>query len=604
MSETKKLPPRWDLTNVYPALDSNEFNADFALLQEQLSEIEMIFDQRVDTLDTDDNVAELSRLVDELIDHFNVTLTLAATLEAYIYSFVSTDSYNDLAKKLLSQYEQVEVRMKKLHLIRFRAFIGRVRDMLPLVLQHGGTASTHAFMLQETAEQSRYLMSEAEESLAAELDLSGANAWSKLQGTITSQLSVDVELDGEIQSLPSPALINLRTHPEEAVRKLAYETELEAWESVKEPLAASLNGIKGTVNTLNKQRGRIDALHSAIDAARIDRETLDVMLAAIEASFPMFRKYFKAKAQRFGQDKLPWWNLFAPTGKSGTRYSYDAARDFIFKHFAEYSPELHDSAKIAFENNWIDAEQRDGKRGGAFCMPVFGVKESRVLCNFDGSLDQVFTIAHELGHAFHNYCAFKAGKTILQSDTPMTLAETASIMCETIITEAVLHQVQTPEEELAILETSLISDSQVTVDIYSRFLFEQEVFELRAESELSAEDFSEIMERVQKTTYGNGLDERYLHKYMWTWKPHYYSANLSFYNFPYAFGLLFGTGLYAIYQERGADFIPDYIDLLASTGEGNAADLASRFDIDLRSSDFWEKSLQIIGRRVDRYTKL
>jgi len=171
----------------------------------------MIFDQRVDTLDTDDNVAELSRLVDELIDHFNVTLTLAATLEAYIYSFVSTDSYNDLAKKLLSQYEQVEVRMKKLHLIRFRAFIGRVRDMLPLVLQHGGTASTHAFMLQETAEQSRYLMSEAEESLAAELDLSGANAWSKLQGTITSQLSVDVELDGEIQSLPSPALINLRT---------------------------------------------------------------------------------------------------------------------------------------------------------------------------------------------------------------------------------------------------------------------------------------------------------------------------------------------------------------------------------------------------------
>ncbi|MCK4724681.1 MAG: hypothetical protein KAT29_02710, partial [Anaerolineales bacterium] len=436
--------------------------------------------------------AELSTLVDALIDHFNVTLTLAATLEAYIYSFVSTDSYNDLAKKLLSQYEQVEVRMKKLHLIRFRAFIGRVRDMLPLVLQQGGTASTHAFMLQETAEQSRYLMSEAEESSAAELDLSGANAWSKLQGTITSQLSVDMELDGEIQSLPSPALINLRTHPDEEVRKLGYETELEAWESVKEPLAASLNGIKGTVNTLNKQRGRIDALHSAIDAARIDRETLDVMLAAIEASFPMFRKYFKAKAQRFGQDKLPWWNLFAPTGKSGTRYSYDAASDFILKHFAEFSPELHDSAKTAFENNWIDAEQRDGKRGGAFCMPVFGVKESRVLCNFDGSLDQVFTIAHELGHAFHNYCAFKAGKTILQSDTPMTLAETASIMCETIITEAVLGQVQSPEEELAILETSLISDSQVTVDIYSRLLFEQEVFDRRAGSELSAEDFSEM----------------------------------------------------------------------------------------------------------------
>ena len=604
MSETKKTPPRWDLTNVYPAPDSDEFNADFARLQEQLSGIELIFDQRVDTLEKDASVPDLSELVDELIDHFNVTLTLAATLEAYIYSFVATDSYNDLTKKLLSQYEQVEVRMKKLHLIRFRAFIGRVRDVLPQVLQQGGTASTHAFMLQETAEQCRYLMSEAEEVLAAELDLSGANAWSKLQGTITSQLSVDIELDGEIQSLPSPALINLRTNPDEAVRKLGYETELKAWESIKEPLAASMNGIKGTVNTLNKQRGRIDALHSAIDAARIDRETLDVMLAAIEASFPMFRKYFEAKAQRFGQDRLSWWNLFAPVGKSDTRYSYDAARDFILKHFAEFSPELHDLAKTAFEKKWIDAEQRDGKRGGAFCMPIYGVKESRVLCNFDGSLDQVFTIAHELGHAFHNYCAFKAGKTILQSDTPMTLAETASIMCETIITEAVLSQVQSPEEELAILETSLISDSQVTVDIYSRFLFEREVFERRVESELSAEDFSEIMERAQIATYGDGLDERYLQKYMWAWKPHYYSANLSFYNFPYAFGLLFGTGLFAIYQERGADFIPDYMHLLASTGEGNAAELASRFDIDLRSFDFWEKSLQIIGRRVDRYTQL
>ncbi len=604
MSEIMKSPPHWDLMNVYPALDSDEFKADFVRLQEQLTVLEAIFDQRVDIFDIDSSVGELSILLNKLIDHFNVTLTLAATLEAYIYSFVATDSYDDLAKKLLSQYEQVEVRMKKLHLIRFRAFIGRVRDALPLVLEQGGPASTHAFMLQETAEQSRYLMSEAEESLAAELDLSGANAWSKLQGTITSQLSMDVEIDGEIQSLPSPALINLRTNPDEAIRKLGYKTELKAWESVKEPLAASMNGIKGAVNTLNKQRGRIDALHSAIDAARIDRETLDVMLAAIEASFPVFRKYFAAKAQRFGQDRLPWWNLFAPVGKSDTRYSFDEARDFILKHFAEFSPELHDLANTAFEKSWIDAEQRGGKRGGAFCMPIYGVKESRVLCNFDGSLEQVFTIAHELGHAFHNYCAFKAGKTILQSDTPMTLAETASIMCETIITEAVLSQVQSPEEELAILETSLISDSQVTVDIYSRFLFEREVFERRAESELSAEDFSEIMERAQKATYGDGLDGRYLQKYMWTWKPHYYSAYLSFYNFPYAFGLLFGTGLYTIYQERGVDFIPDYMNLLASTGEGNAADLASRFDIDLHSFDFWEKSLQIIGKRVERYTQL
>jgi oligoendopeptidase F len=186
----------------------------------------------------------------------------------------------------------------------------------------------------------------------------------------------------------------------------------------------------------------------------------------------------------------------------------------------------------------------------------------------------------------------------------MTLAETASIMNETIVMEAVLAQTTDPQEQLAIIETQLIGDAQVIVDIYSRYLFEKEVFDRREKSELSAADLCDIMERAQKASYGEGLDERYLHKYMWTWKPHYYYSGLSFYNFPYAFGLLFGTGLYAIYQERGADFVPDYKSLLASTGEASAADLAARFGIDIRTRRFWEDSLGVIGKRIERYCKL
>jgi oligoendopeptidase F len=186
----------------------------------------------------------------------------------------------------------------------------------------------------------------------------------------------------------------------------------------------------------------------------------------------------------------------------------------------------------------------------------------------------------------------------------MTLAETASIMCETIVMQAVLSQTSDPQQELAILETSLIGDAQVIVDIYSRYLFEKEVFERRAKSELSADDFCDIMERAQKATYGDGLDENHLHKYMWTWKPHYYRPELSFYNFPYAFGLLLGTGLYAIYQQRGAAFVPEYKDLLASTGEASAADLAARFGIDIRQKKFWEDSLKIVAGKIDRYCQL
>lgn len=273
-------------------------------------------------------------------------------------------------------------------------------------------------------------------------------------------------------------------------------------------------------------------------------------------------------------------------------------------NFATFSSDLSNFAQRAFDKNWIDAEQRVGKRGGAFCMSVPAVEESRVLCNFDGSLDQVSTIAHELGHAFHNDCMFRAGKTELQRNTPMTMAETASIMCETIVVEAALKQVSNLQEELGILETSLTGIAQIVVDIYSRFLFEKEVFERRQQAELSADELCEMMENAQKTAYGSGLDERFLHKYMWTWKPHYYSAGLSFYNFPYTFGLLFGTGLYAIYQKQGSSFVPAYTNLLASTGEGMAADLGERFGIDIRKPDFWENSLAIIGKRIERYQSL
>jgi oligoendopeptidase F len=261
-------------------------------------------------------------------------------------------------------------------------------------------------------------------------------------------------------------------------------------------------------------------------------------------------------------------------------------------------------AKRAFDNKWLDSEQRDGKRGGAFCMEVQGVKESRILSNFDGSFDQVSTLAHELGHAFHNECAYQAGKTVLQQATPMTLAETASIMCETIVSEAVMAQTKNPQEILATLESQISGAAAVVVDIYSRYLFEKEVFERRADSELSADDFCDIMERAQKATYGDGLDERYLQKFMWTWKPHYYSPGLSFYNYPYAFGLLFGMGLYAIYRQRGSAFVKDYKYLLASTGEAQAATLAKRFGIDIRTPRFWEDSLAIIGKSVDRYCDL
>jgi pepF/M3 family oligoendopeptidase len=603
--------PRWDLSNVYPSLESAELKAAIKSCERQIRALEKYLDENdIQRAAKKPSAAVFASTLASYLDRFNTLMRLHSTISTYIYAFVSTDSFDQAARKALSSFEPLGVRIGQIE-TRFRGWLGAHADRLPAAIEHGNdTVRSHAFFLNEAAEQSRYLMSDAEENLAGELDLSGANAWSKLQGNIVSQLTVDFNRKGagvrgaKTEKLSMPALINIMQHDADGtVRRRAYEAEHAAWKSVEETLSAAMNGVKGAASTLNRHRGRKDDLHPALDAARIDRRTLDAMLGAMQDSFPQFRRYLRAKAKRFGHEGgLPWWDLFAPVGRDERTYSWSDARGLLEKTFGNFSPNLLSMTRTAFDSNWIDAEQRPGKRAGAFCTEVLAVDESRILCNYDGSLDQVSTVAHELGHAFHNQCL--VGKPYLQTITPMTLAETASIFCESLIIDAALEESSGPAAELAILETDLIGKTQVVVDITSRFLFETEVFQRRASAELSADDLSEAMLRCQRETYGDGLDERYMHKYMWTWKPHYYFAGLSFYNFPYAFGLLFGTGLYALYRERGQRFVGEYENLLGSTGMADAVTLAKRFKIDLRKKAFWKASLDVIAERIDRYCAL
>jgi pepF/M3 family oligoendopeptidase len=595
--------PHWDLSNVYPDLESQGFRDAVSGAKAKLDDMdEYMSKHQISRAGARPGSAkELAEVISGYLRRMNDLIRLFGTLEAYVHSFVSTDSYNTTAKRLESELEVLGVRLERQGVF-FQGWVRTIAEdpqALPAALEHDGSVREHAFFLKETAEQSKYLMSEPEETLASELSLSGATAWAKLQGVVSSQVKVPFEREGKVEDLPVTVVINLRNDPDEDVRRRAYEAEIKAWETVREPLAACLNGVKGSVITLYKRRGRTDPLHETLDQARIDRETLDALLSVMRGSFPMIRRYWHSKAERLGKPTLAWWDLWAPVGRLERRYTWEEAREFIVGQFGTFSGALEALARRAYDNRWLDAEPRDGKRGGAFCMRVYGVEESRVMCNFDGSLDQVTTIAHELGHAYHNET--QKGKPPLMRRTPMTLAETASIMSETIVTDAALAQAEDVEEELAILETFLLNSSQVIVDIYSRYLFESEVFARREKAELSADDFCEIMSRNQKETYAEALDPQHLHPYMWTWKPHYYIPSLSFYNFPYAFGLLFGLGLYAIYQKQGSDFLPDYEALLRSTGEGTAAELAARFGIDLKSPSFWEGSMKVIEERVDRY---
>jgi pepF/M3 family oligoendopeptidase len=583
---------------VYAGLDAPEFARDMAVAIAAVDTTIALFDQhgiakREASPPDDATVAAFEAAVAA----FNPLFERITLLQSYIHSFVSTDSRNALAQARTSEFQQVAVKLAQLT-TRFTAWVGGldVEDLL----ERSATAREYEYMLRQAQRRAQHLMSPDEEALAAELNPTGAGAWSRLYGNLSSQLMVAIEQGGQPSELPVSAVRNLAYDADREVRRTAYEAELAAWRRSAVPIAAALNSVKGEVITLARRRGWQSPLDLSLFSNSIDREALEAMLAAARESFPDFRRYLRAKARMLGVPQLAFYDLFAPVGASGHAWGYDEAADFIVEQFGSYSERMRDFAARAFRERWIDAEPRPGKRDGAFCMRL-RADESRILSNYEPSFKSVSTLAHELGHAYHN--THLARQPELNRSTPMTLAETASIFCETIVRKAAMASAS-PAEQVEILEGALMNSGQVVVDITSRFLFEQAVFEGRAARELSVDELCALMRDAQLDTYGDGLDPAALHPFMWAAKPHYYSAGNSFYNYPYMFGLLFGLGLYARYQSDPAGFKAGYDDLLASTGLADAATLARRMEVDIRSIDFWRASLGTIRADVDRFEAL
>jgi pepF/M3 family oligoendopeptidase len=583
---------------VYPGLESQQFQQAFAALVQAIADFGVLLDRlgigsgAPPSLD-DATVAAFEQVAARL----NALLDQVETVGSYIASFITTNSRNTLAQARHSELLQHLVRLSQLD-TRVTAWIGML-DVEALI-SRSAVAREHAFFLRYTHESARHLMSPAEEDLAAELNLVAGAAWSHLHGNITSQITVDLERNGVTEQLPMSMIRQLAHDEDRDVRRRAYEAELASWERWAVPVAAALNSIKGEVNILSQRRRWDSPLDAAIFDNYIDRATLEAMMEAAHDAFPEFRRYFRAKARLLGLPRLAWFDLFAPVGADTREWSFEEGADFIVRQFATFSPRLSGLAARAFRERWIDAEPRPGKRDGAFCMGL-RADESRILANYTPNFDSVSTLAHELGHAYHNYDL--AGRTQLQKRTPMTLAETASIFCENIITQAGLA-VSDPEGQLAILEAWIQGSTQVVVDIASRFLFEQRVFAGREQRELSVADFCALMRETQLETYGDALDPDLLHPYMWAVKGHYYMNSYSFYNFPYMFGLLFGLGLYARYQAAPETFSASYDDLLSSTGLADAAELAARYGIDLRTKEFWKASLGVLIADIDRFEAL
>lgn len=585
--------PRWRTDDVYPALDAAEFTTDLTSLGEQVKTLEQTFDD----LGIKQGGEVTSDKLERVLDAMNAITLDRIRLGAYVNAFTSVDSRNALAQQKQGELMTLTLPLGPLR-SRLTAWLGGLSDeQLQQLLNDSQTARDHEYFIRKAIKYARYQMTPPEEDLAARLHPSSGGGWTKLHGNYTSQLKG--EYRGE--RVPVTTLRGMQADADATVRKDAFDAELAAWKTAELVCAACMNGVKGEQGTLAQRRGFADAVEPSLLSNRIDRATLDAMQAAVVRSLPDFHRYYRAKAKALGKDKLDWWDITAPVGRSETVWEYAAGADFVEKQFHTYSGKLGDFAGRAFRENWIDAGPRDGKRGGAFCMGWVG-DASRIMLNHSPSLDNVSTIAHELGHGYHNLV--KAQRTPLQRETPMTLAETASIFCETIIQNAALDTAQ-GDEKLYVLETALLGSSQVVVDIHSRFLFEKAVFEKRAERDLTAQEFCDLMTWAQREAYGDTIAT--LHPYMWAVKPHYYGSQ--FYNYPYTFGLLFGLGVYAQYQQakqegQEVEFQTRYDELLSSTGLADARTLAQGFGIDLHAPDFWEGSLNVIRAQIAEYERM
>lgn len=576
----------WNLNPIYTGFDDPRFEEDLQALRRTVRDLEELTQHL-----TGDSAALLKRgltLQEQLQELAEKLLCYAELRQAACTTDAEAGSK---IGKIMGVYSDSAAPVAA-----FEGWLAAIPDLDNLIASDP-LFEEYRFILERKKLGSLHLLPGIGEKVMAKLKISGSNAWAELQQYLTS--TVKVTYRGEEINLS--AVRNLAYSAEAEVRKDAYEAELACYRSIEDSVAYALNSLK--LETLNEceLRGYESPLARTLEQSNMEKKTLDAMFAAIDQKLPMFRRYLKAKAHALGHENgLPWYDLFAPMGKSSTRFTTQDARDYLVELFSHFDDELSGMVARAFDEEWIDFYPRSGKAGGAFCSGVSCIGQSRILTNFDGTLGDVVTLAHELGHAFHNQCI--ADHRPLNHDYSMPVAETASTFNECVVMNHAIAQAADDAEKLNLIESQLQDVTQIIVDIYSRYRFEDAVLRRRKEEFMGAAELCRIMLQAQADSYGDGLDSALRHPYMWLCKSHYYGS--TFYNFPYAFGGLFARGLYAKYAQEGASFVPIYKKLLHTTTVATAEDAAKVAGIDLTDKEFWLSALAEVEEKIDMFCAL
>lgn len=576
----------WQLENIFKGGSaSKEFSDFLSALSTSLNALKSTFDQQKSIKDAILQFQDLNEKLEET--------------GSFVACLVAQDVHDKPARLLQAKIQEYHAVLSNISNVLAHR-LAKLSDQEFELLLKDESLSKIAFPLKEKREREKEKLSLKEETLINDLSVDGYHAWSTLYGTVLGEEIISIKVNGKEEKLSWGQTYNRLSEPDRNLRKAAFESSNRVWVDHQSIYTRSLNHLAGFRLKIYEHRGW-EVLKEPLDINRMSKATLDAMWQAIVESKPVFAEYLQCKAQLMGLKKLSWYDLDAPlSNQPDSLISYDDAADFIVDQFAQVSPKMAAYARKAFENGWIEAQDRGGKAPGGFCTAVPLKKESRIFMTYSGTNDSLFTLAHELGHAFHNEVIYTVPE--LARHFPMNLAETASTLAEMVISEAAYRKEKNEQRRLGLLNAKLQRTVIFFFNIHARFLFETRFYEERKKGSLSTERLCALMEQAQKEAYCNVLDE--YHPYFWASKMHFHSTGVPFYNFPYTFGYLFSAGIYqkAISEKNFEDI---YIPLLADTGRMTAEELAKKhLGVDLRQKDFWQKTIDTLKQDAHAFIKM
>lgn len=582
----------WDLDILFNGGSASEA---FANHLTETSESISAFEKKVNKwspLNTTEDVGMLNGLLEE----FEQTAKMIRQAGAFVSCLQAQNTNDKSAKSLQAKVTSLSAAFQTV-LTGFDSKLTEINDTVWLKLMEDPSLRGVSFVLTERKERAQEKLSKEEEALINSLGVDGYHGWGQLYDLIVG--SIKIPFEG--QSLSVGQAFNKFSNPDREVRKGIFEKWEEAWAESSDLLAKTLNHLSGFRLSVYEQRGWEEVLKEPLHLNRMKKETLDMMWKVISDNKEPLVKYLDRKAKLLGVEKLSWYDLDAPYGKTESKASYQEGADFILEHFARFGEEMAAFGRMAFEEQWIEAQDRPGKAPGGFHTYFPESKQSRIFMTYSGTPSNISTLAHELGHGFHTYAM--RGQHYLNRNYAMNVAETASTFAEAIVSDAAVKKATTTEEKLALLDDKIQRSVALLMNIHARFLFESSFYQERKQGPVSTERLNELMLSAQKEAYCGALDE--YHPMFWASKLHFFITGVPFYNFPYTFGYLFSLGIYGQALEEGKGYEEKYIALLEDSASMTVEDLAQKhLQEDLTKADFWEKALKVCIDDIEEFLEL